>query len=79
MPDALPSAERTNSATIEGLLLYEAGQRDGEVLATKRIVTWLRKEADDYEAVNLKEWAYAYSRAAASIERGEHEESGDGR
>ena len=53
MPDALPSAERTNSATIEGLLLYEA--------------------------VELKEWGYAYSRAAASIERGEHEESGDGR
>ena len=75
MPDALPSAERTNSATIEGLLLYEAGQRDERA----RAVTWLRKEADDYEAVNLKEWAYAYSRAAASIERGEHEESGDGR
>lgn len=75
MPDALPSAERTNSATIEGLLLYEAGQRDERA----RAVTWLRKEADDYEAVELKEWAYAYSRAAASIERGEHEESGDGR
>lgn len=75
MPDALPSAERTNSATIEGLLLYEAGQRDERA----RAMTWLRKEADDYEAVNLMEWAYAYSRAAASIERGEHEESGDGR
>lgn len=75
MPDALPSAERTNSATIEGLLLYEAGQRDERA----RAVTWLRKEADGYEAVELKEWAYAYSRAAASIERGEHEESGDGR
>ena len=75
MPDALPSAERTNSATIEGLLLYEAGQRDERA----RAVTSLRKEADGYEAVELKEWAYAYSRAAASIERGEHEESGDGR
>ena len=77
MPDALPSAERTNSVTIEGLLLYEAGQRDERA----RAVTWLRKEADGYKAVNLKEWAYAYSRAAASIERGEHEreESGDGR
>ena len=75
MADALPSAERTNSVTIEGLLLYEAGQRDERA----RAVTWLRKEADGYEAVELKEWAYAYSRAAASIERGEHEESGDGR
>jgi hypothetical protein len=49
------------------------------VAATEaRIVAWLRREADGYQANALPQWAWAYRRAAASIEKRQHEETAGG-
>lgn len=50
-------------------------QRDAAKAAEERarIVAWLRKEASDYAANGVTQFAGALRVAAAALERGEHE------
>ena len=89
----------TNAATLEDVLLFEAGQRDGAAKDAKLkrdLREFLRRvedfgrlsggqmkakyDADPFEGYEwLAKQARALARRIGVIDRGEHEESGDGR